>query len=394
MELKGGAHLAYCTNIHPGETWPETFASLRTNTLGVRDRVDRNRRFAIGLRLSDKASRELLRGEALGAFREWLAAENCYVFTINGFPYGQFHGGPVKEKVFTPDWITRERLLYTNRLFDILAALLPDGLEGSVSTLPGSFKEFICNEQQIDAIVENLWRCIDHISELSQRTGRVLHLGLEPEPFGLFENRTETIAFFTRMAQRRPNDSRLRLHLGLNYDACHFALQFEEAAENLNAFREHDIQLSKIHLSSALRFTPNASNLSKMNLFADDVYLHQVIARRNDGSLLRYSDLPVALAKNPPSVGSGVAGEPADEWRVHFHVPLYASPMSGLDTTVDHSLAVLDWLAAHSGACTHLEMETYTWAVLPPVLKSANVIDQLVREYEWILPQLAARDLL
>src|SRR5205814_615177 len=119
-------------------------------------------------------------------------------------------------------------------------------------------------------------------------------------------------------------------------------------------------------------------------MFADDIYLHQVIARKSDGSLLRYRDLPVALEKN----------EPADEWRIHFHIPLYASPSAGLDTTIDHTLSLLDWLAIHPDVCRHLEMETYTWAVLPPDLKSANVTDQLVREYEWILPQLAARDLL
>ena len=112
--------------------------------------------------------------------------------------------------------------------------------------------------------------------------------------------------------------------------------------------------------------------------------MHQVVARTDQGSFLRYHDLPVALEKN----------EPAGEWRIHFHVPLYAAPIAGLETTIDQAVGVLDWLAARPGACHHLEMETYTWAVLPPDLKSASVIVQLVREYEWILPQLAARALL
>ena len=240
------------------------------------------------------------------------------------------------------------------------------------------------DRSQIDAIAENFWRCIDHIAELSERTGHVLHLGVEPEPLGLFENTEETLAFFARMAERRPGDPRLRLHLGVNYDACHFAIQFEEASESLTAFQGQDIRISKIHLSSALRTTPNESSLADLRPFAEDIYLHQVVARRDQGSFLRYHDLPVALEKN----------EPADEWRIHFHVPLYAPPIAGLETTIDQALGVLDWLAARPGACNHLEMETYTWAVLPPDLKSASVIDQLVREYEWILPQLAARALL
>jgi len=216
MQLKRGAHLAYCTNVHPGENWTETFASLENYTLAVRDRVCRDQPFAIGLRLSDEASRELINPDRLRDFRRWLAAENCYVFTINGFPFGRFHGGRVKEQVFAPDWSLPARLDFTNRLFDILAALLPDGVEGSVSTLPGSFKGFVRNRSQIDAIAENFWRCIDHIAELRERTGQALHLGVEPEPFGLFENTEETLAFFARMAERQPGDPRLHFHLGVN----------------------------------------------------------------------------------------------------------------------------------------------------------------------------------
>jgi hypothetical protein len=326
----------------------------------------------------------LIKSDTLRHFRGWLAAKNCYVFTINGFPFGRFHGGRVKEQVFAPDWSSPTRLDFTKRLFDILAALLPNGMEGSVSTLPGSFKGFACDQSQVDAIAENLWRCIDHIAELSERTGHALHLGVEPEPFGLFENTEETLAFFARMAAVRPGDPRLHSHLGVNYDACHFAIQFEEANESLTALHQQNIRISKIHLSSALRAAPSESSLATLRLFADDIYLHQVVARSNQGSFLRYHDLPIALEKN----------EPADEWRIHFHVPLYARPIAGLETTIDHTLGVLDWLATRPGACHHLEMETYTWAVLPPDLKSANVIDQLVREYEWILPQLAARALL
>ncbi|HEY4284126.1 MAG TPA: metabolite traffic protein EboE [Chthoniobacterales bacterium] len=383
MQLKNGVHFAYCTNIHPGDDWAQTFASLKNCTLGVRDRVCRDKPFAIGLRLSDRASRELIQPEALREFQRWLKAENCYIFTINGFPFGQFHGGSVKEQVFAPDWSSPERLDFTNRLFDLQASLLPEGMEGSVSTLPGSFKGFHCDHSRIDVIMENLWRCIDHIAELSQRTGHTFHLGVEPEPFGLFENTTETLAFFAGMAERRPGDARLGLHLGINYDACHFAIQFEDAEQSLTEFRQHNIRLSKIHLSSALRVVPNVGNLSQLQAFAEDTYLHQVVARTKNGAFLRYHDLPVALEKNAP----------AEEWRIHFHVPLYASARAGLGTTIDHTKGVLDWLAANPGACGHLEMETYTWAVLPPELKSASVIDQIVREYEWILPQLTARGL-
>src|SRR5688572_30686149 len=179
MQLSHGLHLAYCTNIHRGETWSETFGNLQRYTLAVRDQVCANAPYAVGLRLSNQASHDLSQPSTLASFRQWLDEQNCYVFTINGFPYGRFHGARVKEQVYAPDWTTLERVEYTNRLFDILAQLLPEGLEGSVSTVPVSFKEFIRDADQVRVTRENLWRCVEHVAETSQRTGRKLHLGLE-----------------------------------------------------------------------------------------------------------------------------------------------------------------------------------------------------------------------
>ena len=170
MKLKHGLHLAYCPNIHRGEDWAQTFDSLQKHTLAVRRRVCPMGAYAIGLRLSDQASRELSEPAVLAGFRQWLADENCYVFTINGFPFGDFHGTRVKEQVYVPDWTTEERLEFTCRLFDLIAALVPEEVEGSVSTLPGSFKEFITEPAQEQAMRDNLWRCVEHIAVLSERT--------------------------------------------------------------------------------------------------------------------------------------------------------------------------------------------------------------------------------
>jgi sugar phosphate isomerase/epimerase len=371
MRLRAGHHLAYSTNVHPGETWDETFKALAKHTLAVRRAIAPHEPFGIGLRLSDRASRELIDPRTLSSFRRWLERNDCYVFTINGFPFGKFHGGPVKERVFAPDWTTSERLEYTNRLFDILATLLPNDCEGSVSTLPGSFKEFAAGEEQIDAIKRNLWRCVDHIAALSERSGHQLHLGLEPEPFGLFENTAETLRFFERLQSGRAADDRLARHLGVNYDACHFAVEYEDPKKSLTALRAAGIRIGKLHLSSALRTTPSRESSALLQPFADHVYLHQVIARTARGDLRRFKDLPIALAEN----------EPAAEWRIHFHVPLYAEVKRPLATTIDHVVGVLDWLATTPGSCSHLEMETYTWEVLPDHLRRTHLADQITREY-------------
>jgi hypothetical protein len=392
MLLARGHHLAYCTNIHPAETWPETLAALEQYTLAVRARVCPGRPYAIGLRLSDQASRQLTEPSALLHFRRWLDRNDCYVFTINGFPFGRFHGERVKERVYLPDWTSPERLEYTNRLFDLLAQLLPDGVAGSVSTLPGSFKEFITAPEQVAVIRGHLHACVKHIAEVAARTGRELHLGLEPEPLGLLETTRETVDFFEGLREEHPGDERLDEHLGVNYDTCHLAVEFEEAAEALALLKRHRVKISKIHLSNALRLriADCGLRIAELTAFREDTYLHQVVARRTDGQLFRFRDLEEFL--NPQSA---IRNPQWDEARVHFHLPLHTNAPRGewFETTSDHLLGVLDALQADPGLCSHLEMETYTWGVLPPALKSRSVVEQLAAEYEWCLRELRARGL-
>jgi len=386
MKLNHGLHLAYCTNIHRGESWNETFAALEKYTLAVRQLVCPNKPYAIGLRLSDQASRELSEKSALVAFQKWLDQHNCYVFTINGFPYGRFHGTRVKEQVYAPDWTTNERVEYTNRLFDLLAQLASDGVEGSVSTVPGSFKEFIRTKEQERAMRNNLWRCVEHIAGVSERSGTKLHLGLEPEPLCYLETSEETARFFDQLRADRPNDPRLGEHLGVNYDTCHLAVEFEEPRDVIARFQQHRIKISKLHFSSALKVRPTPEVRAALKAFADDIYFHQVVERAEDGSINRYKDLDAALSQP-----SNINHQPPLEWRIYFHIPLHSKPTPLFDTTADHLLGVMDVLRENPSLCSHVEMETYTWEVLPPELKNRNVVDQLVAEYQWTLRQMAER---
>jgi hypothetical protein len=391
VELNHGLHLAYCTNIHRGETWAETFDALKTHTLAVREHVCPHQPFAIGLRLSNQAAIELSESKTLLEFQKWLEKNSCYVFTINGFPYGQFHGARVKEQVYTPDWTSPNRLDYTNLLFDLLAKLLPAGIEGSVSTVPGSFKEFIQTDGPKKIIHQNIWRCVEHISRLSEKSKRKLNLGLEPEPLGLMENSAQTISFFEELRAEHKNDARLGEFLGVNYDCCHFAVEFEEPQNAIAAFQNAGIKISKLHLSSALKTKATKEARAALKIFADDVYLHQVIARDENGKLKSFRDLPDALALPDSKLNTRNSKHP--EWRIHFHVPLHAPAAPPFENTNDHLLGVLDLLAENPKICSHLEMETYTWEILPPELKSRSVVEQLVAEYDWTLTRLAERGL-
>ena len=388
MKLNYGLHLAYCTNVHRGENWQQTFESLQRDTLAVKERVCPKGPYAIGLRLSDIASRELSDPQTLHAFRKWLDKNNCYVFTINGFPFGRFHGTKVKEKVYSPDWTSPMRLEYTNRLFDLLAQLLPSGVEGSVSTVPGSFKEFVKGPDYVKAIRTNIFHCVEHIARLSHQTGRKMHLGLEPEPLCLLETSAETIQFFDRIRAEHNRDPRLTEFLGVNYDTCHLAVEFEDPHVAIYNFYQHQIKLSKLHLSSALKVVPTADTCEALQAFSDDVYLHQTVVRNAAGHLTRYRDLPDALARR-----NEISDPTSEEWRIHFHIPLHSPPTSLFDNTTDHLVRVLDLLARSPGLCSQLEMETYTWEVMPPELKNRNVVDQIVAEYDWCLQKLSERGL-
>jgi len=384
MRLSHGIHLAYCTNIHRGGDWPETFRSLNEHTLRVRDRVSAGKPYAIGLRLGDTASRQLGQADELARFRAWLDENDCYVFTINGFPHGDFHGNRVKEQVYQPDWTTPERVEYTKRLFDILAEIAPAESGGSVSTVPCSFKEFISSDEQVEAMRRNLWEVVQHIDALSEQSGKDLHLGLEPEPLCYLETSDEMIRFYRQLRDERPGDDRLAKRLGINYDTCHLAVEFEEAADALGSLAAEGIRISKLHFSSALKVRPSAELLDGLAGFAEDIYFHQVVARGEDGVLTRYRDLPDALAAAAQGETEGGA-----EWRIHFHVPLHCPPTTLFDTTADQLQAAIAVLGANPLLCSHVEMETYTWEVLPSEMKQRDVVDQLAGEYDWTLAELA-----
>lgn len=383
MKISNQAHLAYCTNVHRGNSWEETFDSLERYVMEVRKSVAPSERFAIGLRLGAEAARELSYADEMTKFRRWLDQNDAYVFTINGFPYGNFHGSPVKEEVYRPDWTTNERLNYTLALFTILEQLLESGEEGSVSTLPGSFKEFLPNHDIPEVMIKNLNTCALEIEKLAGPKNLDLHLGMEPEPLGLFETTPETISFFDHLFLQAADPEVTRKRIGVNYDCCHLAVEFEDAHEGLDSLINHEIRLSKLHLSSALTAKPNESNLQRLKDFIEPVYLHQVALGQNGRCIGRIKDLDLALASHK----AGKINE-ADEWRIHFHVPLHASPGGDLGDTRIHVIDTLFWLSKNPNACSHLEMETYTWEVMPEELQAGTVVEQVAREYEWTLEQI------
>ncbi|MCX6218680.1 metabolite traffic protein EboE [Spirosoma sp.] len=397
-------HLGYCTNIHAGETWTDHFAALQQAIPALKQRLSPDAPFGIGLRLSNAASEELEIPENLIAFQHWLAENECYVFTMNGFPFGGFHDTAVKDQVHTPDWTTEARVEYTKRLFRILSVLLPvdelgNGIQGGVSTSPLSYRHWFEWDQPAardyiySQTTQNVLEVVADLIRLRRQTDRLMHLDLEPEPDGVIETSDEFISWFTDYLLPMGIDqfstefgltdeeaeATICEHVRLCYDVCHFAVGYERAADVLDKLRSYGLRVGKIQISAALKAEFPADPAGRQAVrqafeqFNEPTYLHQVVARTTSGTLLRYPDLPEALA---------ALDDTHAEWRAHFHVPLFVSDYGVLQSTQDDIREVLQ-LQAERRFTNQMEVETYTWGVLPDELKK-ELIDSIEREMKWV----------
>lgn len=364
-----GRLITYCTNIHPGNSWEETFAALKRHIPIVKAAVSADCSFPIGLRLSHQAAMELT-AEENKAFTAWLAEHDCFVPTINGFPFGTFHHQRIKEQVYLPDWRSSERTDYTLRLANLLASWLPDGVTGSISTVPLGFRSTIKSgdhsgiRQQLEFVLTSLARIFD-------QTGKTIMLALEPEPGCVVETTDEVCSFFEGLTL--PHG--LMKHLGICYDCCHQAVEFENPMDSLDRLLSAGIPLAKVQVSSALQF--RGEDVGDVPGVDEPCYLHQVVVRRRNGELLRYADLPVAISSHERKSG--------DQWRCHFHVPLFHAGAGVAGTTQEFLRQFLPMVPAH----VLLEVETYTWDVLPAELRGDDVTESIIREIQWLQEVIA-----
>lgn len=395
------AHLTYCTNIHPGESWADHFASLKQNFPEVKAQLAPNEPMGIGLRLSNQASVEILMGDNMHQFKQWLFDNNAYVFTMNGFPYGGFHDTVVKDQVHAPDWTTSERLGYTLRLFHILTALIPEGMEGGISTSPLSYKHWFDTGVELEdaklVATKKILLVAEELSNIYEQTGILLHLDIEPEPDGIIETGREFINWYeqvllphgiTHFAEKHnllahEAEALIKRHITLCYDVCHFAIGYEPHQAVIDELEAKGILTGKIQISAALKatFTGEPDNkqaiLNEFAKFDEPTYLHQVIARLNDGQLARYPDLTDAL----------LLKDDASEWRAHFHVPIFLEDFGLLQSTQSDISEVLE-IWKNKPFTKHLEAETYTWGVLPPELK-VPMAQSISRELAWVKNKLS-----
>ncbi len=369
--------LSYCCNVHPSETVSELLETLATQTSRVRKLSSHP--IAAGLWLADTVSRELIadvgKQEAL---QQALTDHELICYTLNAFPFGNFHTARVKEQVYLPDWTNPERLQYTLRCARLLSALLPEGTEGSISTVPLGFKELShrpdFSQQCLHRLIE-LARELDHLHD---DTGRVIRLAIEPEPLCVLETTAETRQFFEQLhsfAEAQDAFDITQRHLGLCYDICHQSVEYEDVAESIRVLHADGIRINKVHITCAVELRqpgehPDAREF--LARFAEPRYLHQTFMQNVSG-IRSNTDLSAEFATNPPEDWLR-----AESWRIHFHVSVHAETIGPLHTTcpdISRALAAVRNL----DYAPHLEVETYTWHVLPgegPV----DVCEELAKE--------------
>ncbi len=315
----------------------------------------------MGLWFSNDVLQDVLQ-EGVESLRKELEAWGVSTFTLNAFPYGDFHEAVVKRKVYLPDWTEPARLKYTQGCAEVLAALLPENGFGSISTLPLGWREG-WTQNQSERAAEALIELTRFLDALRTRTGKTIALAIEPEPGCVLERTPQVLAFWKdvlRPAASHAGISELiDTHLGICYDTCHQAVQFENPEEALESLHQAGIPIHKIQLSSALEFPVDADGQSRAlrSQFVEPKFLHQTRVNTPQG-VIDFDDLPQVL-----EAGADLFAHP---WRVHYHVPIHAESLldGSIRTTRGDMLRALRYALKHN-LCSQFEIETYTWSVLP-----------------------------
>ena len=397
MDLGNGlGHLTYSTLVHPGDDWAQMWDSLVTYVPKVKERWAKNHRFGVSLRLSAASASTLAKSQAeRDKLKKFLNDNNMYLYTVNAFPYGPFKGTIVKEQVYEPDWRSEERTTYTKNVADVLADVSPDDVSPSIQSAPLGFKPRVTGPDVVDSFTDHVIRVCAHLVDVETRTGRVVTLALEPEPYCFLETTDETVEYFTKhiysgkSAEKLAKLARmpiseahvaLRRHVGIVFDICHQAVEFEDIGACLQKLVDAGIPIFKLQEAAALHVPEVTQKIvDVLKNYSKTIYLTQTVEKKN-GKLTRFLNLEDAFAaweKNPGP----------REWRTHFHVPVFLEDLGPFRTT---RFAIEDALRFHKAKplSRQLEIETYTWDVLPDNLKTGDIVDYVCRELDWVKGQL------
>jgi sugar phosphate isomerase/epimerase len=378
--------IGYCTNVHAGVDLAAIRENLEQYAVAARTAAGM-RELGVGLWLPAQAARELA-GAGAEEFARFLGDRHLRPFTINGFPYDNFHQRVVKHRVYRPAWWQLERLEYTRQLAEILAQLLPASEKlGSISTLPIGWPSDVESAGQLERAGEHFRQLASQLRELESRTGRRIVVAIEPEPGCILDTTDDVIEWFDR---HLPEPWQRRV-ITVCHDICHSAVMMERQSEVLRRLAAAGIAIGKVQVSSAIVANWQAMSVGRqreaaeqLSQFAEDRYLHQTGRLTASGEFQLAEDLPELMSKLDPH------GDPAwgdQRWVVHFHVPIFLERFGHLMTSQNEVLECLRTLFAHGSPIDfsgHLEIETYAWSVLPAAMRQRGLAEDIASEVIWL----------
>ena len=384
--------IGYCTNVHAGVDLDTAQGNLERYACSARTMLGDDRALGIGLWLADEAARQTLVGKRLDDLKRWLEEHRLHVFTMNGFPQGNFHQKIVKHRVYEPTWWSPSRLDYTRSLVHILASLIDEGDVGSISTLPISWGSPAPSHQQLTMAAEQLKTLGRELAELYEATGKEIVLAIEPEPGCHIGCSSSLRTYFESYLLGGGNEKQVKKYLTVCHDVCHAAVMREDQKKELGLYRELGLRIGKVQVSSAIQVDWNRRTVDERRAafqqlasFAEDKYLHQTSICIDDAEMRLVEDLPQLLAEvEDPSELSG-------SWRVHFHVPIFALKLGAIDTTQSEIQVCLESLRDDEALCGsftgHWEIETYAWSVIPKEFAPSDLAAGIASEIRWFEEQ-------
>ncbi len=381
--------VGYCTNVHAGATLTQTLAALDRHSTAVRQLVHPVGLMPVGLWLSARSVHEIREDpDGTARLRDWLFARGLVVFTLNGFPYGDFHAGRGKKAVYEPHWGDVRRALYTMSLADILADLLPDDSlapdiagEGSISTLPLGWRSTFTRDgcgASVGLACAQIEQVARHLKRLEESRGVCIHLDLEPEPGCALDRAHDVVAFFDQCVRPSAELADPRRYVRVCHDICHSAVMFEPQADALETYRRAGIRIGKVQVSSALTCDGSERGFRELRNFDEPKYLHQTCVLDGAGAVHFYEDLDRAFDEAPVGI-----------WRVHFHVPVDRESIGALGTT-SHEIAACFANIVQGDGIRHYEVETYAWNALPVDHRRDSLAHGIADEIIWTKAQLHA----
>jgi hypothetical protein len=398
MDLgKGLGHLTYSTLVHQTDNWEQLWKSVNTYLPAVKARFAPSQKFGVCLRTSAPSAEMLSQDKTKVAdLKQFFKDQDLYLYTANAFVYGVFKKQVIKEDVYEPDWNTPERRDYTKQVANLLAELAPEGVNPSIQSAPLGFKPKGTGPDIAKAYTDNVVDVVAHLVKLEKDTGKTVTLGLEPEPRCYLETTDETITYFqdylfapqtaeqlAKKAGIHAADAAaaMKKFMGVVFDIGHQSVGYEDIPASLHKLVAAGVPIVKLQEAASMHIPDvTQEKVDALQAFAKTIYLSQT-CQRKDGKTQWFLNLEDAFEdwyKNPGP----------REWRTHFHVPVFLTELGhGFGTT---RFGLEQALAVHKKTplSTHLEIETYTWDVLPDHLKTGDIVEYVTRELEWVKGQL------